>query len=173
MFNWMFHGLTQISTVHINRYICDAPVALLLWPLETAQPQLSAAFSSLRFIQSQPDTSSCYSPGKGGPLIHICVSFPVFQPTHRQAPSHVESSAWRTPRSLSALSTQRGNCEIFLTERSTESRGEYSIQRVSKCSWACLLGKSIGSFVYFPVSAVEVGCCIRSYWVMISCWTSE
>lgn len=48
---------------------------------------------------------------------NLCVSFPVFQPTHKQAPSHVESSAWRTPRSLSALSTQRGNCEIFLTER--------------------------------------------------------
>ncbi|KTG39879.1 hypothetical protein cypCar_00018906 [Cyprinus carpio] len=38
---------------------------------------------------------------------NLCVSFPVFQPTHEQAPSHVESSAWRTPRSLSALSTQR------------------------------------------------------------------
>jgi len=40
----MFHGLTQKSTVHINRYIFDTPVALLLGPLETVQPQLSAVF---------------------------------------------------------------------------------------------------------------------------------
>ncbi|XP_059393076.1 transcription factor EB-like isoform X1 [Carassius carassius] len=37
----------------------------------------------------------------------------VFQPTHEQAPSHVESSAWRTPRSLSALSTQRDTPPLF------------------------------------------------------------
>ncbi|TRZ00555.1 hypothetical protein DNTS_017589 [Danionella cerebrum] len=37
----------------------------------------------------------------------------VFEPTHRPAPSHVESSVWRTPRSLSTVPTQRDPSPLF------------------------------------------------------------
>lgn len=104
-FNETFHGLTQISNARINSHICKAPVALLRWPLEKAQTQLQPSHHSHSSSHSQ--AGHLFMLLTNGQMMttntHLCVSLPVFQPTHKQAPSHVESSAWRTPRSLSAI----------------------------------------------------------------------